>query len=263
MSDSKFFTTEVGHLDGLDFYTIKSDHLQGRGDVLVYRSQQADLESLPLVILLHGVYGSHWVWALKAQVHKTLQKMVDEGSLRPMILALPSDGLFEDGSAYLAHKKRNFEKWIVEDVITLVAEKVEPFELGSSPVFIAGLSMGGYGALRLGAKYPKIFNAFSGHSSITKYDEMGHFIQDMGKLNEQVRFKEDVLQVILENRDSLRPFRFDCGTDDPLISGNRALHQELQDLKISHVYEEFGGGHEWEYWTEQVKKSLLFFDSAY
>jgi len=72
--------------------------------------------------------------------------------------------------------------------------------------------------------------------------------------------KEDVIHYLLENKDHLPPLRFDCGKDDPLIEYNRLLHAQLTAEKIDHQYEEFAGGHEVEYWTAQVKKSLLFFD---
>ncbi|MEZ4903874.1 MAG: hypothetical protein R2822_20045 [Spirosomataceae bacterium] len=58
-----------------------------------------------MVILLHGVYGSHWAWPLKAQVHQTLQTMMEEGQLPPMLLAMPSDGLFKMG-VVIYHIKR-------------------------------------------------------------------------------------------------------------------------------------------------------------
>ena len=42
--------------------------------------------------------------------------------------------------------------------------------------------------------------------------------------------------------------RFDCGTDDHLLPGNRALHAALDARGIEHQYEEFAGGHDWPYW---------------
>lgn len=78
-----------------------------------------------------------------------------------------SDGLFGDGSEYVPHKMEHYEKWIVQDVVTSVKEKNEQIK-DHSPIFIAGLSMGGYGALILGAKYPDLF---SGLSSMTHFDQ--------------------------------------------------------------------------------------------
>ena len=46
--------------------------------------------SLPLVLLLHGVYGSHWAWAFKGGAHRTAQRLIDAGAIPPLVLAMPS-----------------------------------------------------------------------------------------------------------------------------------------------------------------------------
>ena len=85
--------------------------------------QKADI--LPVVILLHGVYGSAWSWAHQSGVHLKLNELISQGELPPMILVMPSDGLWGDGSAYLPHNNYNFEKWIIEDVIDSVIESID------------------------------------------------------------------------------------------------------------------------------------------
>ena len=166
---SKFFTTETAEYHDLHFITVKSRAMNRRADITVYNPclEKEHLKSVPLVILLHGVYGSHWAWALKGKVYETLNQMIASGEVSPMILAMPSDGLFGDGSGYLPHISENYERWITEDVIEVMNEQYPEID-EKSPVFIAGLSMGGYGALRLGAKYPHLFHGISGLSYITK-----------------------------------------------------------------------------------------------
>src|SRR5262249_27299910 len=132
---------------------------------------------IPLVILLHGVYGSHWAWALKGGAHRTAARMIDKRELPAMVLAMPSDGLWGDGSGYLPHRHENFERWIVDEVPAAVREAV-PSVTEASPVFINGLSMGGFGALRLAAKYPRKFRAAGGHSSITHFSQFKLFVEE-------------------------------------------------------------------------------------
>ena len=81
-------------------------------------------KSLPLVILLHGVYGSSWVWTRKGGVHISALDMIQKGIVNPMVIAMPSDGLWGDGSGYLPHNNKDFEKWIVDDVPNAVIENI-------------------------------------------------------------------------------------------------------------------------------------------
>lgn len=227
-------------------------------------SKNSISDSLPIVILLHGVYGSHWAWAMKGNVHKTAQLLIHEGKIKPMILIMPSDGLFGDGSAHVPHKTENYEQWIVKDVIQVVKEQI-PQAMDDSSIFITGLSMGGFGALRLGAKYPSLFTAFSGLSSMTHFNQMREFVSDFDNLKECALEQEQdgVLDWVLKNKDKLPPFRFNCGRDDMLIEYNRQLHNDLVLHRIPHTYEEFDGGHSWDYWAEHIEETLLFFQSIY
>lgn len=256
---SRFFTTEIAAFDDLYFITVKSNFLHRRADLTVFQPVQAvGMTGIPLVILLHGVYGSHWAWALKGKVHQTAQRLIDTGAIRPMVLAMPSDGLFGDGSGYVPHKSEDYERWITEEVITVVKEQF-PSVQDTSPLFITGLSMGGFGALRLGAKYPHVFRAFSGLSSMTHFNQLRKFVQDFDELSYKASEQDGVIDWLLMNKDVLPPFRFDCGSDDTLLQYNRLLHKQLIDHRIAHIYEEFAGGHSWDYWLEHIAKTLLFF----
>lgn len=246
--------------DNLRYITVKSDHLKGRGDISVFVPPGNDHQDLPIVILLHGVYGSHWAWTHLAGVHYQMLAGIDRGLLKPMVLVMPSDGLWGDGSGYTEHKVQNFEKWIMIDVINAVSQTIKETS-DNSVLFIAGLSMGGFGALRLGAKYGNRFKAISGLSSITDARQMKDFAEEdfLTFLNEN---QEDlsVFETILKNRDTLPEIRFDCGVSDPLIMENRLLHKQLTEREIPHLYQEFSGSHEWPYWEENIMKTLLYFN---
>lgn len=264
VSDPSFETANLRYI------TVKTPNLQGRGDLSVFVPRDAKSDRpLPLVTLLHGVYGSHWVWAQKAGVHLTAQRLIDAGDLPPMLIAMPSDGLMFDGTAYLPHNERKFDAWIVDDVPDAVIEAGLPTS-SASPRFVAGLSMGGYGALRLGAAHPDHFAAFSGHSSITEFSQMSQFVEETPDAYGQIQGRSDleasddakersVLATMVKNAAQLPPFRFDCGTEDQLIEPNRALHRGLQEAGIDHTYREHPGGHEWPYWAKHVADSLRFF----
>ncbi|WP_109831879.1 alpha/beta hydrolase [Reichenbachiella versicolor] len=264
MTQSKFKTTELSNPkfeadNGLRFITVKTPNLKGRGDICVF-VPKGEHKDLPIVTLMHGVYGSAWIWAMMGAAHITTQRLIDEGKIQPVVLAMPSDGLWGDGSAYNAHDGFHFEKWIAEDVPTAVRENI-PQTSDQSKLFISGLSMGGFGALRVGAKYGKQYAGISGHSSITEIEQMKIFVEEpLEHYHQSDRQDEDVFTCMKENLDTLPPVRFDCGNADELIEYNRKLHADLTEAAIDHTYEEFEGGHQWEYWQEHLVDTLVFFD---
>lgn len=245
--------------DGLRCVTITSAHLQGRGDITLYVPDSARRgKSVPLVILLHGVYGSHWGWALRGGAHRTAARMMERGEIPPLVLAMPSDGLWGEGSGYVRHSGRDFERWILDDVPATVA-MVEGCVDAQSPLWVAGLSMGGFGALRLAAKYPRRIGAASGHSSATHLKTLEPFFT-AGFTSLDIRPEEpSLLELLIGQREELPPIRFDCGTEDELLADNRALHLGLQAAGVPHGYAEFSGGHDWPYWEQQLRESLRFF----
>lgn len=239
--------------------TVRSPALGRRADVTIWAPPVKEISTL--LILLHGVYGSHWVWTRKGGVHLTAQRLLTAGSIEPMAIVMPSDGLRGDGSGYLSYcgEKENAEAWIVDEVPLLAQLAVTA--LSATPrLAIAGLSMGGYGALRLGAKYSQRFSHISAHSAITDIDQMAAFVADPTTpyLLSAPRTELSALHWIRTNREHLPKLRFDCGVDDDLITANRALHSALQQEGINHTYDEFPGGHEWSYWQEHVQKTLQF-----
>ncbi|WP_426670254.1 alpha/beta hydrolase [Mucilaginibacter sp. McL0603] len=261
---SRFRTFEISNpqfeSNNLRFITVKTPNLKGRGDICVFVPPSiSKTDVVPIVILLHGVYGSAWSWAHSGGVHLKVKELIENGELPPMILAMPSDGLWGDGSAYLHHNGYNFEKWIIEDVVDAVVESIDGAD-SSSPLFISGLSMGGFGALRIGAKYGLKFKAMSGLSSITSLPQMKLFVEEHLKCYLPLNVvDEDLFATFKQYQDQLPPMRFDCGIHDPLINHNRDLHHKMQKEGILHTYEEYPGGHEWSYWSAHIIYSLNFF----
>ena len=239
--------------------TVKSDALRGRADVTLFVPPHGvGLKDLPVVILLHGVYGSHWGWTLKGGAHRTAARMIASGEIPPMVLVMPSDGLWGDGSGYVRHVGQDFEQWIVEEVPEVAREAV-PAVSPRSPLFLAGLSMGGFGALRLGARYPGRFRAVSGHSSVTEVDPLIRYIVEDCSGWSSLPEDRSVLAAMLRGQGRLPAIRFDCGTGDPWIQANRELHRALEAEGIPHTYEEFPGGHTWDYWELHLEDTLRFF----
>lgn len=257
-----FHTVELSNPDftppGVHFITVKSAALRRRADLTCYVPPGIKAQRLPLVILLHGIYGSHWAWLYKGAAHRVLDQLIEHEGLPPMMLAMPSDGLWGDGSGYLAHAGADYGAWIVDEV-PAAAALVEP-NIADGPRFVTGLSMGGYGALRLGALHAERFTAISAHSSATELKHLMSAVEEPASAwDVQEKQPLQVIECLKANAHRLPPLRFDCGTEDFLIEHNRQLHLDLEVAGISHEYSEFPGGHTWDYWHEHLADSLRFF----
>ena len=258
MSFRTFESASIG--DGIHHATVKSAALRRRADISFYVPPNVSVEKLPLVILLHGVYGSHWAWLYKGGAHQVLDRLIKEEHLPPMMLAMPSDGLWGDGSGYVRHRDADFSRWIVHEVPEAAAQI--DARCIDAPRFISGLSMGGYGALRLGLLHPEKFTAISAHSSITDVMLLQGFVEE-SQAEFDLTDANPLAVLECAKLNSHRPhLRFDCGSEDILIEHNRTLHRDLEAAGITHVYEEFPGGHTWDYWHLHLADTLRFFKAC-
>ncbi|MGC2620236.1 MAG: alpha/beta fold hydrolase [Acidobacteriaceae bacterium] len=243
--------------NGVRLLTMYSPALQGRADVSVFLPQGHENDPLPLLILLHGVYGSHWNWSVSGKIPETAGAMLAAGTIRPFAIAMPSDGLWGDGTGYVPHRDFDAEAWIVDNLPACLTELLPNVQ--TERFYLGGLSMGGFGALRLGMKYPDRVKAIAAHSAVTTLEDLAGFVvEPLEAYRFSGRKNTEILHWAKTNRAQLPPIRFDCGRDDSLLEANRELHSNLLELKIPHVYEEHDGGHTWEYWQTHVRSTLAF-----
>src|ERR1041385_1724045 len=210
---ARFRTIEISdprfESEGIREVTFKSPALGGRADLTLWVPEVPKRTKLHLVVLLHGVYGSHWAWTRKGGAHRTAAHLIGDGQSPPMVLAMPSDGLWGDGTWYLKLPWADYERYIVEEVPAAAAAAVAGLNTRSGAC-IAGLSMGGFGALKLGAKYPTRFAAISAHSPVTHMRQIGSMMEEgIGRFGPPAEPEQSVLHWLIANRDSLPPFRFD------------------------------------------------------
>jgi S-formylglutathione hydrolase FrmB len=247
--------------NGLTFFTVKSPALGRRADVTAFVPPAArDVADLPMVVLLHGVFGSHWAWALKGAAHLTAARLIAEGALPPVALLMPSDGLWGDGSGYVAHADADAERWIIDEVPALAREMIATCTK-RSPLLLAGLSMGGFGALRLAGKYPQRITAAAALSTMTDVGQFDRLIEERRGDWSTAPADRSVLAALtgVTGDGPLPPIRFACGRDDPYLEANRELHRALQRGGIPHQYSEDDGDHDWSYWARALDGTLRFF----
>lgn len=197
-----------------------------------------------VLVQLHGKYDSHTSWLYKSK----LAEYVSLAKL-PLVVLLPDGG---NGMWADMYPNAPYESMIVEDLWRF-AHTMFPIKHRQKWA-IGGLSMGGYGALRLGLKFPEIFNSVYAHSSV---------IPDQTEITEWFKIKGKTKQDMdcfywaskRTSRDMPR-LSFDCGTEDGLIEHNRRFRDFLKKSKLSHTYSEHPGGHDWVYWDTHVQTAL-------
>jgi len=239
--------------------TVSTEHLRGRGDVALYNVEVAR-PGTPIVILLHGAHASYWSWIYSGGIHETYVSLKKSHGIADFVLVMPSDGLRADGTGYLPLASGDYERWIVSDVVEAVCRTL-PFVNAKSRIYLAGISLGGYGALRLGAKYSGMISGISSHSPIVSLAALDPLIDGPQKRDVGVDIEDaDILNWIKRAGENLPLIRFDCGKSDTLITSIRAFHDTLSMLGVVHKYDEYPGGHDWSYWSPRAVDSLLFFD---
>lgn len=136
---------------------------------------------------------------------------------------------------------------------------------------IAGLSMGGYGALKAALTYPERFGAcaslsgamgFPHHSSRPMNAEWkGNFGFEMENFSEIAGGANDVhflAKEAVEKRVEMPKIYLWCGTEDFLLNDNRAYRDLLESLEIKHLYEESEGDHSWKWWDLHIQSALNY-----
>ena len=134
---------------------------------------------------------------------------------------------------------------------------------------IAGLSMGGHGALLLAARHPDVFGAagsMCGGLDLRPFKKNDWDLKGvLGRPSAHWKNWEDhsVLNLIPLLKKSNTALLIDCGVGDFFLDVNRAMHQQLLEAKIPHEYTERPGEHNHEYWGNAVDYQVVFFDKFF
>jgi putative tributyrin esterase len=212
----------------------------------------------PVFYLLHGLSDDHTIWSRRTSIERYVQNL-------PLIVVMPDGGR---GFYCDACEGPAFETAIIRDLIGYV-DRMLPTKATREGRCIGGLSMGGYGAVKLALKFPEMFvsaNSHSGalafaHKPLSTDPEAHAFRAEMRRIigDDSRGGDNDVFALAERLEPALRPaLLIDCGTEDFLIEDNRAAHAHLEQAGYSHAYREFPGAHDWAYWDIHVQEALAF-----
>lgn len=218
-----------------------------------------------VLYLLHGFGGHHTDWLART-------RLADYAARHQLIVVTPEgdNGWYTDSASAPADK---YESYIIKEIIPDVARRYRTRESRGGRA-VAGLSMGGFGALKFGVKYPELFAlaaSMSGAVAIASFrsdDELpagflrNSVIKTFGPAGSATKEANDLFKLLGEmppERARALPFLYlDCGTEDSLrlLPSNRALADLLVARKIPHEYRQLPGDHNWAYWDRQVQEVL-------
>lgn len=307
LTDATQTAEAQGRIDSTSFW---SQSLGIRKQFLVWLPPSYDSavqRRYPVAYYLHGLWGSEGNWTALGSLHRSLDSLTAAGM--PEIIVVMPDG--DDGwyttwnwlGDYDGCRRGftprpgdtvdsycvpwpHYDDYIARDLVAYVDStwRTQPDRRHRA---IAGLSMGGFGAVTLALSYPDVFTAAASHSGILSplfvgprpFSAPPRYAPDLDAL--RASYGERLFPLIRpmfgpdtagwwsrdparkarrlaqRNRDSLPSLMIDVGVDDELaVDQTRAFHYELQVLGIPHVYAEWPGEHNWEYWTLHARESL-------
>ena len=218
----------------------------------------------PVLYLLHGLGGSYSDWT------SGRARLAEHAARHRLIIVTPEgrDGWYTDSATVPSDK---FETYLLAELIPDAERRYRALGTRDGRA-VAGLSMGGYGALKFGLKHPHKFAfaaSMSGALRAPEWDQADAALpawlkpsiaRAYGALDSPARRADDLEKIVGALPDAgvaSLPFLYlDCGTEDFLIDSNRALAELLLKRKIPHEYRQLPGGHTWPYWDSQVQVIL-------
>jgi len=217
----------------------------------------------PVLYLLHGWSGHYTDWITRTNV-------ADYAAHYRMILVMPegNNSWYTDSAGVASDK---YETYVLQELLPDVQKRYRTIESRYGRG-IAGLSMGGFGALKFGVKSPGTF-AFAGSISAAlatswtddSLKRWPRTLQDsvitvFGPPGSPTRKANDIFELLRGQspaRVAALPYLYvNCGTEDLTLPDNLQLVELLREQKIPHEYRELPGDHNWQYWDQQVKEVL-------
>lgn len=205
------------------------------------------------MILLHGLSDDHSIWLRRTSIERYVEGL-------PLVVVMPDGGRGFYIDAVEGYKYFTAMAHELPDFVEHYFGKMDKW-------CTSGLSMGGYGALRLALGRPEKFISAVSHSGAVMF---GHNNPD-GKSDDP--FAKEMLRItgmvdkpggpndliaLAKKAKPLPAIKFDCGVEDFLLPANRMFKELLVKEGIPHHYDEFPGSHTWEYWDTHIQEAIAF-----
>lgn len=240
----------------IDFYS----NILGRSvcaDVILPDCDGSE-QTLPTLYLLHGMTDDHTIW----QRRTSIERYADE---RQLAVIMPTTRL---GFYTNTHAGERYFDFISGELPELMGRMLPRLAREREKTFVAGLSMGGYGALKCALQRPDVFSrcaVLSGaiDPEILVQDPMPlgrpfNWADVFGPAEGIPRSENDLFhaaELLRRNRPEIRMW---CGTEDDLLPMNRRMGDHLKALGYAVHFREGPGGHSWECWDREIRNVLAW-----
>jgi putative tributyrin esterase len=211
----------------------------------------------PTLWLLHGLSDDESIWSRLTSI---------ERYVTPLGLSVVMPNVHR---SFYTNMRSGYRYWdFVSKELLEKARSFFPLSIAREDNFVAGLSMGGYGALKLALTLPERFAAAASLSGVTdvaewRGDRSEDFDLIFGPDGPQRGSVHDLFQLAtsLAGSDRPKPRLFQCcGTEDFLYAQNTRFRDAVQQLGFDYIYEEEAGDHSWSYWDKMIARTLTWLE---
>jgi S-formylglutathione hydrolase FrmB len=220
------------------------------------------LEKYPTLYLLHGLSDDHTIWSRRTSIERYAAD-------RNIAVVMPAVG-----RSFYQDMASGPKYWtFLSEELPAICQHYFPLSTAREDTFAAGLSMGGYGAFRLGLARPDKFAAVA---SLSGALDLARRLREAGKpfaridRNEWIGICGPELKAAADSNlwllaskvastPGLRPALYlACGTEDELLADTRTFRDHLNAIGLPVTYHEGPGAHEWGYWDAQIQRVLAW-----
>jgi S-formylglutathione hydrolase FrmB len=213
----------------------------------------------PTLYLLHGLSDDHTIWQRRTSIERYA-----EAKGIAVVMPTVHRSFYTDMAT--GHRYWTF----ISDELPVKARAMFPLSSKREENFVAGLSMGGYGAFKMALRHPERFAAAASLSgamdmvAAVKSDDpiwLAEMRTIFGELSSLAGSDNDLFYLAsqLAKSDEPKPKLFQwCGTEDFLYDANVRFHNFVKTLPLDLTYSEGPGDHTWGHWDEQIQNVLAW-----
>lgn len=216
----------------------------------------------PVLYLLHGLSDDHTIWMRRTSIERY-------AAAKNIAVVMPAVG-----RSFYQDMASGARYWtFVSEELPAMCRQFFPLSAAREENFAAGLSMGGYGAMRLGLAHPEswaavasLSGALDAASRVRNAGKEGSYLSvaeaagfagpslELGGTDADLFF---LAQRVAAVTAAPRPKLFiACGTEDYLLEDNQRFKQHLESLHLDCTYYESPGAHEWGLWDAHIQRVL-------